>query len=212
MGKIFDDIPVPESAGVISFNRTSGSAVLFGSPFNHQHYITMRVHRAQVQRDLHETSIFKASGLPYIQVEMSASQFSEAITSLNLGTGIPCTVAYANGKRLERPTIENERELFDSEIDAATQNAVNVIEELIGAILEEKLPKKAQERLLGLARVSLKSLNDSLPFIAEMYAETLNGLEQKAKTEITAYADHVVHRFGLEAMANGLPMLPEGKE
>lgn len=202
----------PESAGLISFSRTSGSAVLFGSPFNHQHYVTLRIHKAQVQRDHYETRIYKASGLPYIEVQMSASQFSEAITSLNMGMGTPCTVAHVGGKRLERPTIENERILFDVEIDQATQEAVNTIEELIAAITEEKMSKKAQERLLGLARTSLRKLTDSLPFIAEMYAETLNRLEQQAKTEISAYADHAIHQYGLEAVKGGMPRLGGGRE
>lgn len=203
-------LPTPESAGLISFSRTSGGAVLFGSAFNHQHYITLRIHKAQVQRNLYETNILEASRLPYIEVQMSASQFSEAITSLNMGQGVPCTVAYANGKRLERPkrpTIENERELFDSDVDQVTQEAIETIEQLIAAIREEKMSKKAQQRLLGLARTSLKKLNDSLPFIAEMYAETLDRLLLKAKTEISAYADHTIHQYGLQAVKGELPRL-----
>jgi hypothetical protein len=211
--KVFDDIPVPESAGMISFSRTSGKTHLFASPLDHQHFITMRVQKASQHRSTGHTFYMADRNVPcYVEVALSASQFAEAITCMNIGDGVPCTVLRANGRKFPAPEIDNARPLFEAELGDATKESVEALEELMTAISEEKMSKTAKARLIGLARKSLMQLADSLPFITKQYAEALDGLEQKAKTEITAYADHVVHQFGLEAVAGGLPRLQGSKD
>jgi len=210
MSNLFDELPVPESAGLISFNRVSGRRVLFGSPFDHQGYITMRVHKAEKQRSTGCTWYMADRQASYIEVSMSYSQFAEAITAMNIGDGVPCTVDYFDGEKLEEPWIEDDRAQFEKEIDEDTLIAVESIQELVTAIKEEKMSKKAQERLINLCRKSIKVLTDKLPFIANMYAKHLDKLEQLAKTEISAYGDMVVRQYGLDAIQAGLPQLPEG--
>ena len=205
-----DRIEVPESAGLISFSRTSGQSVMFGSPFVHQHYITLRITKARAFRSSHEVQ-YMGDRMPYIEVAMSHSQFAEAITTINMGQGAPCTVKHINGQRLEDPWLVDDRLDFDSDVRNVAREAVEYIQELIQAIEEEKMSKKAQDRLIGLARRTISKLTDSLPFIAEMYLEHLDKLEQAAKTEISAYADMTVHQYGLGAIAQGMPQLPQGE-
>lgn len=208
---MFDKVELPESAALISFSRTSGQSVMFGSPFVHQHYITLRISKAKAFRNLNETQ-YMSESMPYIEVAMSHSQFAEAITAINVGQGVPCTIKHINGQRLEDPWLENERLSIDNEVNVVTKESIEYIQELILAIQEEKIPKKAQDRLLNLARTAIRKLNDSLPFIAEMYLEHLDKLEQRAKTEISAYADMTITQYGLDAIAHQFPQLAQGEE
>jgi hypothetical protein len=124
---------------------------------------------------------------------------------MNMGDGVPCTVQRLMGKEFEAPWIDDERLQLDDDIKKETNNAVESITELIDLIENEKLTNKTKITLINQCRKIIKILNDSLPFIAEMYAEHLSKLEQKAKTEIAAYCDLAVRQVGLDTLK--LPQL-----
>ena len=203
-----EDVAAPESAGMIQISRISGQTVLFGSPFVHQGYVALRIHKAASYRNLSETTHRIGNRNPYIEVYLSYSQFAEAITTMNMGEGVPCTIHSLMGERLEQPWLENDRMEFDNEINSVVIDCIENINDLITAIDEERMSVKAKARLIGIARNSISRLNSSLPFIADMYLEYLDKLEQRAKTEIAAYADMTAYQYGLDAISN-LPQLPE---
>ena len=84
---------------VLQLSRVSENAQLFDSEFQHQHFITMRIAPAEVTRRLSNNWIYSNSN-SYIEVEMSEAQFATAISSLNNGSGTPCTL-----KRLLKESI-----------------------------------------------------------------------------------------------------------
>jgi hypothetical protein len=94
------------SYGMIAFNRSMGGRPtrLFGSPLE-EHYGTVRVVIGTGTR-IHESNMDRYHGSlrgEHIEVEMSAAQFAEVLTSMNQGSGIPCTIRYINGKPIEDP-------------------------------------------------------------------------------------------------------------
>ena len=81
------------SYGTLMFNRAyGGKTPLFGSSIEHSNVITMELRHADITRGLNRDNIF--GDKPIAKVEMSYSQFAEAITSFGCGTGIPCTIRY----------------------------------------------------------------------------------------------------------------------
>ena len=94
------------SYGILHISRTSGgtSAIrLFGSPLA-THYGTIRltISKGKWIHGLNHDRYFGMSK-DFIEVEMSAAQFADAITSLNMGSGTPCTIRYVGGERVPDP-------------------------------------------------------------------------------------------------------------
>lgn len=52
----------------------------------------MEVKHADIERGLNRDWVYGKS--PIVEIEMSYSQFAEAITSFGQGNGIPCTIRY----------------------------------------------------------------------------------------------------------------------
>lgn len=203
-----EQITTPDCGAMIQFSRISGQKVLYGSPFYHQKFIRLRISKAQTYRSFHDNEYMAENiGHRYIEVDLSFSQFAECITSMNIGNGVPCTLYNLMGKEFEQPTIDDNRIKLDDEIKNETTLAIESITELINLIETEKLTAKVKSRLLNQCHKIVRVLNDHLPFIAQMYAEHLDKLEQQAKTEIAAYCDLAVMQVGLDTLQ--LPQLPE---
>ena len=120
-----------ESFGMLQISRVSGeSGNLFGSSIQHQHFIEMRICPGHKSRDLYQDWI-GSSMLPYITINMSNSQFAEAITGLNLGSGTPVTlksmIDLSTKKivKFEDCPQENKVKQFDDEFADEMNNLVS---------------------------------------------------------------------------------------
>ena len=81
------------SYGTLAFSRRTGGATpLFGSSIEHRDTIAMTLYHANVTRGLHEDHVYGNKAIA--EVEMSYSQFAEAITSMNMGSGVPVTIRW----------------------------------------------------------------------------------------------------------------------
>lgn len=201
-------IETPNSGAIIQFSRIVGQKVLYGSPFYHQGFIRLRIDKAQTYiSDTEIIQYYSDNNNNYIEVDLSFSQFAELITSMNIGDGVPCTINRLKGEKFDDPWIEDNRLELDKDIEKETNSTIESIKEMIDLIENEKLTKTVKTKLIQQCHKIIKTLNDKLPFIAEMYAEHLDKLEQKSKTEIAAYCDLAVRHVGLNTLK--FPQLPE---
>ena len=96
MANLFENKDKHESYGMLQFSRVSGGAkALFGSSIQHKDTIVMRLKEGEVSRELNSDYFFGENEI--VECEMSYSQFAEAITSMNMGTGVPVTIRYIQG-------------------------------------------------------------------------------------------------------------------
>lgn len=82
------------SYGIIRIARSSVSGrgtALFGSSIMHNNVIRLTITPGVMERDANEDRFFPKERMKdrLIEVEMSYTQFAEAITSLNMGQGVP---------------------------------------------------------------------------------------------------------------------------
>jgi hypothetical protein len=198
-----NEIPTHEAGALIQFSRVTGKANLFGSDFDHDHYITLKVTPCTTQRSSNRTW-YMGTLKPYIEVSLSAAQFAEAITTLNCGSGIPCTMEYLSG-RGKFPRIEPipQRPAFEAEGGEALAESIAAIDDAIAELDTLKLSVAAKKAMHGKLTKARMRLSDRLPFIIESFAEAMDDVEQKAKTEIAAYADHVRSQIGGIVLAGG---------
>jgi hypothetical protein len=206
------------SYGILHISRTSGgtSAIrLFGSPLA-THYGTIRltISKGKWIHGLNHDRYF-GMNKEFIEVEMSAAQFADAITSLNLGSGTPCTIRYVQGERIPAPPehateAEHIRDNFESTLDKYKAKAHTYrkrIEELAS-----KLSAKAKDEIRIALDVMEDQLGSNIPFVVKQFQEATTRITTSAKAEVDAFVTGVVRAAGLQSIAEGrLPsLLPSG--
>lgn len=207
------------SYGILHIHRTSGGTHairLFGSPLA-THYGTIRlsISKGKWLHGLHHDRFYGMSK-DFIEIEMSAAQFADAITSLNIGSGTPCTIRYVGGERVAEPPdyateAEHIRDSFENSLSRYTAKAREYrrrIEELTS-----KLSSKAKEEI----RIALDVIEDQLasnvPFVVKQFQEATTRITTAAKAEVEAFVTGVVRAAGLQSIAEGrLPSLLPGNE
>jgi len=100
------------SFGQLYFGRVQSTGTEFyGSELRQDNYITMDLSSSKIQRDLSKDWHFADKSL--VRVRMSSAQFAEAITNMNCGGGVCCTIEYLpNEKIAELPKQESRKELM----------------------------------------------------------------------------------------------------
>jgi len=129
-----DDNEITEhpSFALMQFVRVQGGDnILFGSSIKHDNRIMLRINRSEHCRNFHKFSYYPKE--KYIEVEMSESQFAEAITSMNMGTGVPVTLRSLNGKKIEQHEFVNTRikhqEDFAKDMKAMADKFSDIVDE-----------------------------------------------------------------------------------
>jgi hypothetical protein len=196
------------SFAMIGFQRGTHSSTtrLFGSALK-SHYSTIRmtVKRAYWEHDLHEDRYYTAGQPRLIEVEMSAAQFAEAITAMNVGDGVPCTLRFFEGHVDDPPDIETEVERVKNNFGTDLKDMIGTMQKYRKEIekLTEKLPEKSRERLRVALDVMIQQLSSNVPFILEQFNEASDRVVTSAKHDIEAFAMHALRAAGLTALAEG---------
>ena len=209
------------SYGLIRISRVTGgpgATRLFGSPLA-SHYGTIRlsIGGAKWTHGLHHDHYYGGMSGEHVEVEMSAAQFADMITSLNVGSGTPCTIRYLAGVQIPSPPdhpteAEHIRDGFEGSLDRYKAKAREYREKI--ETLTSKLPAKAKEQI----RVALDVIEDQLganvPFVVKQFQEATTKIATAAKAEVEAFVSHAVRVAGLDAIAEGrLPsLLPSGDD
>ena len=176
-----------ESYGNFSFHRIHGgrgATHLFGSHVEY-HPVTIRleIHRAErhFNKDLSSEHIY-SHGQRLIEVEMSAAQFTDSITLMNHGEGIPCTIRYVGGAEMEDVPHDHRSEQhlivegFAKKMDEVRE-AVGPELEKIQSILEKKSIGKADRKeILWLFEKITRSFSDSAAFTMTRFNEATDKL------------------------------------
>ena len=186
------------SYGTLLFNRAyGGKTPLFGSSIEHSNVITMELRHADITRGLNQDNIF--GNKPIVKVEMSYSQFAEAITSFGCGSGIPCTIRYTekDGKIPECDFV-SKREQFTDEFKGKTKDAMNESQQLIQDVTDLFSQKKAltkadKEAVISKLRKLSMDLGCNLDFIADQFNEQMDKTVMEAKGEIESFCQNKIN-------------------
>lgn len=211
-----------ESYAVMGFSRgtyggTEKGVPLFGSSILHRHTITLTIRRAQLKRDLNHDWHHGREHL--IEVELSAGQFAEAITTLNCGEGVPCTLRWFDGKHLEGPPYRDRRELIRNEFSERTEDAVTDLRETLAnveRVFSEGTIKKAdKEKIIRDLKMAIQEVTKNMPYVADCFEKTVSDTVVEAKQEIESFMDHAIRTAGIASLQSGarpIEMLEESTE
>jgi hypothetical protein len=197
------------SFGSIQLHKYSGHAKLFMSPFHHQHFIGISIHRAVKKRSLYEDHMFP-EGRSICEVFLSEAQFARFITGHSDGSGTPCTLHHVTGTYFPEPPYEDEKEKFAEDTKQVMDSAANFLEQAtnqLRLILEKKgtLTKADKEKLTALVNNAHRKLTDSLPFLHKQMQERMDKIVATAGTEVDAYVNRLSTHLGLKELTGKEP-------
>lgn len=193
------------SYGTLAFSRRTGGATpLFGSSIEHRDTIAMTLYHADITRGLHQDSIYGNRAIA--EVEMSYSQFAEAITSMNMGSGVPVTIRWTE-KDGKIPSCDfvSKREQFADEFKEkrkrATEDAQQLIEDITELFSQKKALTKADKNaILNKLHHLNMDIGCNMDFIADQFNEQMNKTVMEAKGEIEAFCQNKVNSIASVAL------------
>jgi hypothetical protein len=188
------------SFGMIVAHRVSASppgAALFDSDIRHQHYVTLSIHRASRKRDLHRDWIHQRNEI--IEVELSEAQWASFLSSPNT-SGVPCTIAYLHGERIEPLPFAPRLEQSMKETKAAATAAFGEIVAALEAYEETpSTPAKAKREALATLRAAIKNAVPNVTFAGKSLTEHAENVVQKARSDIEAMVAQHAAQMGIAA-------------
>ena len=198
-----EEVKEHPSFGLVGLSRRTSSGVtpLFGSNIQHQHTITLTIKRAENNRHLNRDWFHGREQL--IEIELSGSQFSELITSFNMGDGVPCTIRQIGNKSLPDPPYENPIDIFQKEFASKMNNlgieCQSLIEDCLKMLKEKATIGKADRDFIAKSIASLmQQIQSNVPFVAEQFNESMNKTVSQAKTEIETFVTNKMISIGID--------------
>ncbi len=192
--------------GQISASRISGGTHLYGSEFQHQHYIRLRISHSHEYRDLSESSHYSSMRGDVVEVDMSEAQWATFVSSISVGMGTPCTLLSIGDRDipgLPRPKVA--RDTFKGEAKRSTEKAQEHLDKLGELITASKLSAREKAAMLGQLEYAARGLTSSVQFVLDQFAEHMEKVVEKARTEITATAHAVLVKTGLSKLMGDKP-------
>lgn len=193
------------SYGTLAFSRRTGGATpLFGSSIEHRDTIAMTLYHADITRGLHSDSIYGDKKIA--EVEMSYSQFAEAITSMNMGSGVPVTIRWTEKDgRIPACDFVSKREQFADEfkehVNKAMDDSQNLIKEVLDLFNQKKtLTKADKENIMKKLSKLSQNIGCNMDFIADQFNEQMDKTVMEAKGEIEAFCQNKVNSIASAAL------------
>lgn len=197
------------SYALVSFSRCSNAAdrPMFGSSVPCSSFIKCTIKAGRRERDLNNEWFFADE--PLVEFNMSPAQFADAITNMNVGDGVPCTLRYLKGEdennemRKDCP-YEPKFDVYEREFKEECRNVnANILNAISKAseMLEAKTIKKADIReVQNLLNQIARDLTSNLPYVQMAFNEYLNKSVSEAKQEITAFMTQQITNFGIKGL------------
>ena len=180
------------SYGMLQFCRTTGgTAALFGSSIQHRDTIKMYLREGSVERLLN-ADYYSGDGL-IAEVEMSYSQFAEAITAMNTGTGVPVTIRWLKniGPIESCPFVDKRKQYedeFKSNLKKANEETESLIDTLRTMFETKKSFNKTDKELVMRTLLNIsRNINENNAFLYKQFNEQMDKTTTEAKGEIEAF-------------------------
>lgn len=190
------------SYGMLQIHRqTHGEQSLYGSHILHGNSIRLSIHPGIHERN-NGMDWYFARALPYIEVSMSQSQFAEAITNTNNGSGTPVTITYREGERVEPDVFRSKRREMDNEFTETLRQLGDRLHALTAdakvKLADKKAPTKADRNaILTQIQTLEREIAANIPWLATMFNEQLDKTTHEAKSEVEAFVLNKIHQLGL---------------
>lgn len=193
--------------GIARLSRCSGSpGNMFGSSVKCDNFIELAISPGEEYE--HDTyhSYFSA-GQPYISVYLSPAQFSELITSMNIGDGVPCTIRKINGNFVEEipdeiheHEIDRQKRRFRERMEKRERELRDMKSSLDVILSKKTLSKADRDELKWILEREIQEISSNIPFYMDMFDEATENVVTEAKSEIDALVQHNIINAGIKVL------------
>jgi hypothetical protein len=194
------------SYGMVQFNRISGSKRrLFGSTVSdHSNTILLRISQGERVFDLKEDRYYSGNKA-IIEVELSSAQFAGLLTTMNIGSGVPCTIRRVNNESVEPPPEEgNEmdrvREGFKEDLKNIGAKLAGAKQALSAILAKKSIGKGDKESISKLVSSMFMHFEANVPFVQEQFQRATDRSVANAKAEIDCTITDAVTKLGLKTL------------
>jgi hypothetical protein len=186
-------------------------ATLFDSDIRHAHTVMVRISTASRKRDLHRDWLYGER--QFVEVEMSEAQWASFVSSMNVGSGVPCTVRFRADA--DPPIVPGMP--FDSRLQASMDEVRTAADDAAAAVAEAFATYAAHKTAANLRSLewTIKNMPANLEFAASSLTRHTEDVVQKARADIEAFVVAKAGQLGIEPGELGVAGLltaPEGGE
>lgn len=193
-----------ESFGMVGISRATCNVGLnfHGSDVRHSSFLSLRIYKSRINRHLHKD--WHHSQEKIIEISLTHAQFSEMVSNMNCGDGVPCTINNLNGKRMESTPDRSKKDEYVGEFSKDVEDLKLLLKEARDEMksLQEKTgaSKKEKGSVLSKIEKALREVTSNMPFIKKSFNKSLNRAVDDAKRNIEG---HVLH-LALSSSNRGL--------
>ena len=204
-----------ESYGLVSMSRITGQFTgMFGTNIDSSTAISLKIKKASVDRGLNSNYIHSNGEI--VEVILSPNQFSELITTMNVGSGVPCTIKHIKGKKMEKPPVEiTEPELIREEFKEDINKLNTKMHEFSKKIVDILDKKSINKGDRGEIKNHLESLHREIganfPFVLKQFNKSTEKIVKEAKTTVDSFVTSIINQAGIKAIkdADGIVSVPK---
>ena len=132
---------------------------------------------------------------------MSEAQWATFLSTLNMGDGVPCTIERIQGAPVPAITQPPARhEQFKHEAGETIMECTGALKDALDMLANMGGEKSKAGMVAERVRCAQRALTDALPWVAQQFGEHMEAVTEKAKVEISAYAQGVISRAGIAAL------------
>lgn len=192
-----------ESFGQLHFGRwtSGGKHAFYGSDLKHDRGITMTLHTSKLSRSLNMDRHFADQVV--VEVQMTEAQFAEAISTLNIGSGVPVTIVHRHTEGFRRmeacPFVHKGDQVLKEVRDDAKRATVEMraaIQRLEGLLnAPGGISKGALKEILGDLKSGASAADDHLPFIVDQFSKVVEKMVVDASATINARGQAMAERL-----------------
>lgn len=166
---------------------------LFGCDTKPHRTIQLEIRKGYKYTDYGLPHYTTESNKPLIEVEMSFSQFADLIINQNFNFGVPCTIKYINGERIEDPpedidTVDDfYKEFQDNNKDLIA--SLNNIQIELDEYKEngKKISKSKLTEMRNKISSIKYSLSTNLSYQEDLFRELMSNIVDQKKNELASY-------------------------
>ena len=212
-GRIGEETREHESFGMISLSRVSvggdDQRMFFGSDVSHDAAIMLTIHSAhEVVNDSGFTRYHPARQI--VELYLTPSQFSTLLTSLNYGSGVPCTLRTrpADGAEFvscQFPTsVTKSQRIRDAvkkragDLISQVRNLTAITKELVDGKVNKTILKEFEKKIVHIQT----DIEHNLPWYAEVIQDHLDKAVVDAKADVDEFVTQTIVKTGIETIKN----------
>lgn len=205
-----DDVTIDKHPAYaqISAGRVSaggGGPVLYGSDFQHQHFVEITLHHSELRRDLSRDWPHTTERI--VTVALSEAQWATFVSSVSVGSGVQCTLVWGDEDGsippIDLPT--DRRQQFSDEMTDRFDIALDALKKL-------KADPRSAKWQRDLADTALRNIGPNVDYVADSFDKHMETTVERAKIEANAYLQQILLQLaqpGLTQATQDLLTLPD---